>query len=139
MAPVFAALCLLSMSNLRSTSLRARDFRKLIDLKALDIQWEKGCSEKNEWVYISEKQPNRQDSFDLWLASKSVSAENQCLIIDDSFSELSRVTWKQVIENNSNQLQGKNVSVYDVDLKWLLQVTSLGVARFGRYQSSEKT
>ncbi len=127
------------MSNLRNSNLRKRDIRKLIDLKAPHLKWEEGSTEKNEWVYISEEKPKFQEKLNAWLASKRISSENECLTFDDSFSESSKITWKEVMNENLKYIEGKNISVYDIDLKWVLQLTTLGVARFGRYKSSEKT
>ena len=122
------------MSNLRNSDLRIRDIRKLIDLKRPHLTWEDGSSEKNEWVYLSEEKLKFQQKLITWLASKSISSNNQCLIINNSFDESSIVTWEEVMNENLDSLQGNSISVYDIDLKWTLQINSLGVARFGRYR-----
>ena len=120
------------MSNLRNSDLRIRDIRKLIDLKRPHLTWEDGSSEKNEWVYLAEEKLKFQQKLITWLASKSISSNNQCLIINNSFDESSIVTWEEVMNENLDSLQGNSISVYDIDLKWTLQINSLGVARFGR-------
>ena len=127
------------MSDLRNPSLRDRDIRKLIELKSSLVKWDKVSNEKNEWVYISEEEIDFQSKLSTWLASKIIAPENECIIFNDSFSESLTTTWKDIAKKNEAKLRNKNVSVYDIDLKWVLQFSSLGVARFGRYSLNEKT
>jgi len=105
----------------------------LVDLKSASITWDKGFSDNNEWVYISKETSEHEDIFNAWLSSKDIDPENECIIFNDSFSESSSTVWKKLESQNPKIFNQKNIYVYDIDIKWVLEIPSLGVARFGRF------
>ncbi len=122
------------MSNLRSSDLRTRDIRKLVNFKSQEISWDKGCDETSEWVLASLENEAYRERLKAWLLSKNISPENQGLKIDSGWKEPKRVSWEEFLLTPEVHFGKEMFEVYDIDLKWVMEYQPQEIVRFGRYK-----
>ena len=120
------------MINLRNSSLRARDIRKLIGYKHLLVKWDWGIQEEEEWVFASLESEENKEKLLLSLESKNVPSSCEALLVEPGWAKIQRITWGDVLSGPERYFGESDFQLYHIDLSWVLEYKSLQVFRFGR-------
>ena len=120
------------MINLRNSSLRARDIRKLIGYKHLLVKWDWGIQEEGEWVFASLESEENKEKLLLSLESKNVPSSCEALLVEPGWAKIQRITWGDVLSGPERYFGESDFQLYHIDLSWVLEYKSSQVFRFGR-------
>ena len=115
------------MINLRNSSLRVRDIRKLIGSKYPLIKWDLGIQEKGEWVFASLESEENKEKLLLLLESKNVMPSCEPLFVEPGWAKIQRITWGDVLSSPEEYFGESDSQLYHIDLSWVLEYKSLQI------------
>lgn len=93
------------------------------------VKWDQGSDRGSEWVYFSDASTEHRRRFDQWLDSKGVAPDTPVLVLGEPYVGRD---WSDIKGDWQSILVDRSVRVVSRSLDWILEVSEIGVARFGR-------
>jgi hypothetical protein len=126
------------MTDLRNPALRYRDVNRVTDHRLLEVCWERGIEEKNEWVYASMESKEHRDRLVAWLRAKKIPEGADAFLFWPGESKLVTVLWREVLERPERFFADRSFRIVSKDVDWALEYQNAFVARFGRRQTKNE-
>lgn len=93
------------------------------------VKWDQGSDRGSEWVYFADASAEHRRRFDLWLDSKGIASDTPVLVLGEQ--GVGR-DWSDIKRDWQSILVDRSVRVVSRSLDWILEVSDIGIARFGR-------